>query len=389
MHTHRIFSSPRFPLFGLAAVLGAAALVCLGGCNGGSDKSARRAGAVPVQIAKAKKDALALKERAIGTVQSLRTVAVKSQIDGIIEKIHFTEGQDVKAGDLLVTLDRRQCENALRIAKADLANAIAEANRAETDAQRYKRLDQEDAVSKEQYAELATRAETTKAQVQAKEAAVANAELSLSYTEIRAPFAGRTGQRALNEGALVKANDSAGFLVTINELSPITVTYALPEGTLDAIRSAQQEGPVVVRCTTRGASPRTVEGRLAFVDNAVDPTTGMITLKAVFDNEDHALWPGRFVDTETVLGIDRNAILVPSSAVQVGQLGAQIFVVKPDKRVELRLVKIGRSTDGLTVISDGIKDGETIVTDGQLRLLPDSLVEEKKLEDLSSPKAQS
>lgn len=344
---------------------------------------------MPVQVAKVRKDSLPLKERAIGTVQSQRTVAVKSQVDGVIEKIHFVEGQEVKAGELLVTLDRRPGENALRIAKAELANAVAEAKRAETDAQRYKRLDQEDAVSKEQYAELATRAETTKAQVQAKEATVANAELSLSYTEIRAPFGGRTGQRLLNEGALVKANDSATSLVTINELSPIMVTYSLPEGSLDALRRAQQAGTVLVRCTTRGSSPRTLEGRLAFIDNTVDPTTGMITLKAVFDNADHALWPGRFVDAETILGIDQNVLMVPSSAVQVGQQGAQVFVIKADKRAELRLVRTGRISDGFTVIGDGVKEGETVVTDGQLRLVPGSLTEEKKLEEPGAPKAQS
>lgn len=389
MHNNRFSPYRRASLAGLAVALSAAALVFLNGCERGSNKSAREARPVPVQTVAAKKDALALMERAIGTVQSQRTVSVKSQVDGIIEKIHFVEGQEVNAGDLLVTLDRRPGENALRIAKADLANAIAEANRAEADAERYRRLDQEDAVSKEQYAELATRAETTRAQVQAKQAAVANAELSLGYTEIRAPFAGRTGQRALNEGALVKANDTAGSLVTINELSPIMVAYALPEGALDSIRNAQRSGPVTVRCTTRGASPRTLEGRLAFVDNAVDATTGMITLKAVFDNGDHALWPGRFVDTETILGVDPDVVLLPAAAVQMGQQGAQIFVVKPDRRVELRFVKTGRSTGGMTVIREGVQDGEIVVTDGQLRLLPGSLVEEKKLEDLAAPVAQS
>lgn len=357
----------------------AAGALLVGGCNRAKDPAAGRAAVVPVQIAQVVRQTLPLKQISIGSVQSLRTVVVKSQVDGVIQQIHFREGDDVKAGDLLVTLDRRPFENALRMARADLANARSEEARARNDAERYQRLDQQEAVSKETYAQLVTKAETTKAQVQAKEAAVANAELQLGYTEIRAPIAGRTGQLALHEGALVKANDSGSAMVTINQLAPISVAYSVPENTLGALRAAQAAGPVVVKCTTHDGAPRTPEGRLEFIDNSVDPATGTIVLKAVFANADLTLWPGQFVDVETRLGAEPGALLVPVGAVQTGQRGSQIFVVKADQTVELRPVQVGRSAEGFTVIREGVREGETVVTDGQLRLVPGARVEPKVL----------
>ena len=364
----------------LAAVL-APGVLCVAGCNRAKDAAAggRSAAAVPVQIAQVVRRTLPLTQVSIGAVQAQRSVAVKSQVDGVIQQIQFREGDEVKAGDLLVTLDRRPFENALRMARADLANARAESTRAQSDAVRYQRLDQQEAVSKETYAQLVTKAETTQAQMQAKEAAVANAELQLGYTEIRAPIAGRTGQRTLHEGALVKANDSGVALVTINQIAPISVAYSVPEGTLGALRAALAAGPVPVKCITHDGVSQTVEGRLEFVDNAVDLTTGTLLLKAIFDNTDHTLWPGQFVDVATQLGGESGVLLVPIGAVQVGQQGAQVFVVKPDQTVELRHVQTGRSADGLTVIRDGVREGETVVTDGQLRLVPGARIEPKTL----------
>jgi multidrug efflux system membrane fusion protein len=315
----------------------------------------------------------------IGSVQALRTVSVMSQVDGVIAEVHFDEGQDVKAGDLLVTLDRRPFENSLRSARAELATARAQADEAKADLDRYQQLDQQAAISKSEYIQYVTKAETSRAQVQAKEAAVANAELQLSYTEIRAPIAGRTGQRLLHEGALVKANDNNFTIVTINQIAPVAVAYAVPEGALDEIREAMTAGRATVMATDRATGIKRENGRLEFIDNTVDPTTGMITLKAVFPNEDRALWPGRFVYVVTQVGLDKGAIVVPSTAVENSQNGSTVYVVKPDQTVELRDVKVTRTQGDNTLLATGVNAGETVVTDGQLRLLPGVKVEARKI----------
>jgi multidrug efflux system membrane fusion protein len=359
----------------------AAISLATAGCEKGaaaSPAAATSAPAIPVQVAVAQQQDVPRRIESIGVVQSQRTVAVKSQVDGVIAKIHFREGDDVKAGDLLVTLDKRPLENSLRIARADLANARAEADKAVADTERYKRLDQQDAISKEQFALLTTKADTTRAMAQAREAAVANAELLLSYTEIRAPFSGRTGQLGLHEGALVKANDNNFTIVTINQLSPIAVAYGVPESSLDEIRNALTAKTARVQVTERGSGLVRENGKLDFVDNSVDATTGMITLKAQFGNEDGALWPGRFVSVLTDVGVDKAAVVVPSNAIQTSQSGASVYVLKSDRTVEFRNVKIARTTGDSTLISSGVAAGETVVTDGQLRLLPGARAEPRQ-----------
>ncbi len=358
---------------------GIAATLACAGCNRGGVSNVTAVPAVPVQTAVAQQRDVPRVIESVGAVQALRTVAVKSQVDGMIAKVHFREGDEVNAGDLLVTLDRRPFENALRIARADLENARAEAAQADADVERYRHLDQQDVISKEQFAQLQTKEATAHAVLQAKQAAVANAELQLSYAEIRAPITGRTGQLLLHEGALVKANDAATSIVTLNQLAPISAAFAVPESTLSAIRAAMSAGQASVSVVDRSNGLTRDDGKLTFVDNAVDPTTGTITLKAEFANDDHALWPGQFVQTRLSIGIDRNAIVVPSSAVQVGQNSAQIFVVKADHTVDLRPVRILRTAGDLTLVSDGVRGGETVVTDGQLRLVPGAKVEEKSL----------
>jgi len=376
----------RSALYGFS--LTTALVVFLSGC--GRDVATTRATPpVPVQVAVAAKQALPITQKAIGSVQALRGVAVKSQVDGIIQTINFNEGDEVKAGDLLVSLDRRPFENSLQMAKADLANARAQASRAATDEERYERLDQASVISKEQYAQLVTQAQTTKAQVDAKEAAVANAQLQLGYTEIRAPIDGRTGQLSLHEGALVKANDNAFSLVTINQLAPISVVFSVPERTLDAVRAALKAGSVAAHVSGRDDDAVQADGVVDFIDNTVDPTTGMITLKARFANADHALWPGRFVNVDLRLGTEADQIVVPTPAVQAGQKGKQIYVVKADHTVELRPVTVGRIAGDFTSIASGIEAGETVVTDGQLRLTPGARVEVRTLEEAAKvPAAQ-
>jgi len=361
------------PLLGAALLLGAA------GCGRSGGGRTAAAPAVPVQTAVALQQDVPRRVEAIGNVQALRTVSVKSQVDGIIAAVNFKEGDDVKAGDLLVTLDRRPLENSLLIARADLANARAMADQAQADLDRYRQLDRQAVVSKEEYVQYVTKAETAKAQVQAKEAAVANAVLLLGYTEIRAPIAGRTGQRLLHEGALVKANDNNFTLVTLNQLTPIAVAYAVPERSLDEIRAAFAAGRASVKVTERNTGLTRENGQLEFIDNTVDPTTGMVTLKAVFANDDDALWPGRFVSVVTQVGMDVGAVVVPSTAVQNSQNGSTIYVVKADQTVELRAVKVARTAGDTTLVADGLKAGETVVTDGQLRLLPDMKVEARQI----------
>lgn len=360
--------------FAVRSLLVATVVGALAGC-GRANRGVAVAPAVPVQTAVAVQKDVPRRVEAIGTVQALRTVSVKSQVDGIIAEVNFKEGDEVKAGDLLITLDRRPLENSLLIARADLANARAQADQAQADLNRYKQLDRQEVVSKEEYVQYVTKAETAKAVVQAKEAAVGNAELQLGYTEIRAPITGRAGQRLLHEGALVKANDNNFTLVTINQLAPIAIAYAVPERSLDEIRTAFTAGRATVTVTERNTGMSRENGKLEFIDNTVDPTTGMVTLKAVFPNEDDALWPGRFVYVVTQVGIDQGAIVVPSTAVQNSQNGSSVYVVKADATVELRTVKVARTAGDNTLLAEGIKAGETVVTDGQLRLVPGAKVE--------------
>ncbi len=360
------------------SLLGGALLWSAAGCSR-SGSAAPTAPVVPVQTAVAVQRDVPRRVEAIGNVQALRAVSVKSQVDGIIAEVNFQEGQELKAGNLLVSLDRRPFENSLLIARADLANARAMAAQAQADLDRYQQLDRQAVVSKEEYVQYVTKAETAKAQVQAKEAAVSNAELLLGYTSIRAPIAGRAGQRLLHEGALVKANDNSFTLVTINQIAPVAVTYAVPERALDEIRQAFAAGRATVSVTERTSGTTRENGRLEFIDNTIDPTTGMVTLKAVFPNEDDALWPGRFVYVVTQVGVDRGAIVVPSTAVQNSQSGSTVYVVKPDATVELRAVKVARTDGDNTLLAEGIKPGETVVTDGQLRLLPGMKVEAHRI----------
>jgi len=351
-------------------------LLALPGCS--DNKSSRSAPPpLPVQVAVAEIRTLPRTLELIGTVQPLRTVAIKSQVDGVIATVHFREGDEVKPGDLLVTLDRRPFENALRIARAELANAQAEAERAAADAARYANLDQQAAVSKEQLSQLLTRAATTRTLVCSREASVANAELDLGYTGIRAPIGGRTGELRLHEGALVKANDAGTTLVTINQLDPIAVAFSVPESALDSVRAATAAGAASVSIRNRGSDTASRTGALSFFDNAVDPATGTILLKAELPNADRALWPGRFADVSLVLGAD-TGLVVPAAAVQQGQKGPQVFVVQEDKTVALRPVVVARTAGNQALLTAGVKAGETVVLEGQFRLVPGARVEPRQ-----------
>ena len=366
----------------------------------------------------------------VGNVQAYTTVGVKSQIAGQITKVHFTEGREVKRGDPLFTLDPRPFEASLRQNEANVAKDVAQRRQAEAalgqrgaevtqalanlerdlaqmenarvQEQRYRDLAKKEFIAREQYDQVRTNFAALQAVVQASRAAVENARasaraaeaavenaqaaikgneamvesarLQLAYTAIRAPMDGRTGNLLAQVGNVVKSGEDAP-LVVIVQVQPIYVSFSVPEQQLTAINSYRARGTLTVEARIDGGR-RTAAGTLTFVNNTVDPTTGTIQLKATFPNADDALWPGQFVDVVLMLASEA-AVVVPAEAVQAGQQGSFVFVVKPDLTVESRRVKVGRRLPRELVIEEGLQAGERVVTDGQLRLVPGARVEIK------------
>jgi len=365
----------------LCAALVAAPLLVTSCSNGVANEAdpaaaaaAAAAPAVPVSVATVERKAMPVEVPAIGNVESLSTVSIMPRIAGQIATIHFEEGQDVGQGALLFTLDRRPFEIALAQAEANLTQARAREANAAADARRYTELIHEGVVSQEQFDSAVSTADVTAAAVAAADAALRNARLELEYCEIRAPFAGRTGRVLVHPGATVKANETA--LVTLRQLQPIGVAFAVPERHLPRIRELLARRPLAVQASARG-DDRQVEGRLVFVDNTVNVAAGTILLKGQFANADRELWPGEFVDVRLVLTDEPNAIVVPSAAVQSSQKGDVVFVVGEDRRVQLRQVVVDRTAGDESVIGSGLEAGETVVTDGQLRLVPGAQVAPK------------
>ena len=352
---------------------------------------------VPVTVATAVEKTVPIQLRLIGNVESYASITVKAQAAGELVRIHFTEGQDVRKGDLLFEIDRRPYDQALhqseanlnrdvaqqKQAEANLARDLAQAENARTQAARYAKLTAEGVISKEQNdtmrttalsADESTRAdqaaiESARAAVIADKAAVEKARLELEYCEIRSPIDGRTGSLQVKQGTVVKSNADTA-MVTVNQLAPTYVTFSVPEDQLAAIRKAVAQGPLAVEAQVPNVPGEPVRGQLSFIDNAVDSATGAIKLKATFANTEHKLWPGQFVNVVLTIGADSNVTVVPSEAIQNGQQGPYAFVVKADRTVENRILTVGRSIGHETVITKGIAPGETVVTDGQLRLVP-------------------
>ena len=332
--------------------------------------------AVPVTVAEAAVRPVPLSLDAVGTVEPIEAVSVKAQVGGVVDSVLFTEGDDVKAGQLLFQIDPRPFRAALDASKAQLARDQAQAANAQVQAKRYAELVKKDYVTQEQYDAARTQAEVLRSAVQADEAALEQARLNLSWASITSPIAGRTGSLLVKKGNVVKANDAA--LVVVNQMRPIRVSFAIPGGQLPRVQKYSGRGAleVLVR-PSRSGDGGEVRGRLSFVDNAVDPGTGTVTLKAEFPNEDGSLWPGQFVDTQLVLAVEPDALTVPAGAVVTGQEGTFVFVVVEGGKVEKRHVKVNRTVDGDAVLEDGLRAGDTVVTDGQLRLVPGALVEIK------------
>ena len=407
------------------------ALLAAAGCSDRASGTQRAtAPPVPVLVAEAMRRDVPLDVSVIGTVQALTTVGVKSQVSGQVVKVNFTEGQDVKAEQLLFTIDPRPFAAALAQAKANVGRDTAQMRQAEAalaqrqaevqqamanlerdqaqlenarvQERRYKTLVEKELVARELYDQFRTNlsalgatvnadraavenaraaaqaaeagVENARAVIQADEAMVETANLNVGYTTIRAPMNGRTGNLMLQAGNVVKANDD-NPMVVIAQVHPIYVSFAVPQQHLTAIKQYSAAGPVKVRATAPGATKPAV-GRLTFVNNTVDPTTGTIQLKATFDNAENVLWPGQYVDVVLTL-TTQPAVVVPSQAVQPGQQGPYVFVVTPDLTVQPRLLELGRRLATETIITKGLAPGERVVTDGQLRLVPGSRVEIK------------
>jgi multidrug efflux system membrane fusion protein len=341
---------------------------------------------VPVKIADVTEQNVPVQINAIGNVEAYNTVSVKAQVGGEIMDVHFKEGQDVRQGEVLFQIDPRPYEAALMQAEAQLARDAAQAKNAEEQAKRYEILVQKDYVSRDQYDQLRSTADALSAAVQADKANVENGRLQLAYCTIKSPIDGRVGSVLINKGNVIKANDL--IMVTINKIVPIYVTFSLPEQNLANIKKYMAEGTLQVKAVIPGDETRPAHGKLTFINNAVDMTTGTIQLKGTFENKDKRLWPGQFVNVVLTLRTQRNAVVMPAAALQTGQQGQYVFVVKPDLTVESRPVTIAWSYGDLVVIAQGVTPGEKVVTDGQLNLITGIHVEMKG-EQAQNPQVSS
>jgi multidrug efflux system membrane fusion protein len=358
-------------------------------------KGAMRGAAIPVTASKAVEKDVPIDIQAVGTAEASSTVTIKSQVSGELTQVSFQEGGFVKKGDELFQIDARtyqaqlnqaqanlaRDEAALVQIEANLARDLAQQKYAQSETSRYSNLLEKHLVSKEQAEQSSANAEaaaatvradqasvqSARAEIEATKAAIANAQVMLSYTSIRSPLGGRTGNLVIKQGNIVSPNTD---LTTINQVEPIYVTFSVPQNRLSALKKGLN---VTVRKQDNSPSPE--EGKVFFIDNAVDPTTGTILVKAVFPNRNHYLWPGEFVRVVLRLGTRPNALIVPSQAVQTAQEGSFVFVVKPDQTVESRPVVDGMRVNGEIVIEKGLAPGEMVVTEGQLRLMPGSRVQ--------------
>ena len=352
-----------------AGALAALALVASVGCR---KAQAPPPATVPVTVARAERRAVPFELAANGSVEPLQTVALLPQVSGPIIRIAFTEGQEVAKGQVLFQIDPRPFQAALAQAQAALDRDRAQAANAEQDAKRYASLSEKEYVTAQQYEQARTTAEAAVATLAGSQAAVYQARLNLQYATIRAPISGRSGSLRVRQGNLVRTTDTAP-LVTINQIRPILVRFAVPASNLGVIQS-HSESDLVIRAEPTGGGSAS-EGKLSFVDNAVDTATGTILLKGTFANRDGALWPGEFVNVRLRLYTEENALVVPSSAVVSGQQGTYAFVVQPNGTAGTRKVKVERSAGDLSVVSGEVQPGDRVVTDGQLRLRAGSKVQ--------------
>jgi multidrug efflux system membrane fusion protein len=363
-------------------VLAALFLIISACSNDGRSKQAAQP-VVPVKIGDVMQQNIPVQINAIGNVEAYNTVSVKTLVGGEIIGVHFKDGQDVQQGDVLFQIDPRPYEAALKQAEAQLARDVAQAKNSEEQARRYEILVQKDYVSKDQYDQLRSTADSLAAAVQADKANVDNGRLQLAYCTIKSPIDGRVGSVLINKGNVIKANDLT--MVTINKIAPIYVTFSLPEQNLANIKKYMAEGSLQVDAVIPGDENRPAHGKLTFINNAVDTATGTIQLKGTFENKDKRLWPGQFINVVLTLTTQRNAVVMPAAALQTGQQGQYVFVVKPDFTVESRPVTVAWSYGDLAVVAQGVTPGEKVVTDGQLNLITGVHVELKGEQPQNTP----
>ncbi len=356
-------------------------LPVLVGCADGSKQASSGSGAierpkdaeaVPVVVAKVERSSIPVELRAIGTGQAFKTVSVESQVAGIVLEVHYRQGQLVRKGDLLVTLDKRPLEAALAQAEAALARDKAQAQLARLQLERNDDLAQQGLISRDQHDQSLATSNAAEATVRSDQAAIQAARIDLSYCSVYAPIQGITGAQLVYPGATVKAND-APVLVVINQVAPIYVAFSVPQQYLEQIRTFMARSHLSVQAVPPGGGAPE-DGVLTFVDNTVDPTTGTVKLMASFRNADQRLWPGQFSDVLLRLNEESNVLVIPPQAVQAGQQGDYVFVVEPDMTVAARPVSVGQTVQDKAQILKGLSVGETVVTDGQVRLAPGTRV---------------
>jgi len=332
---------------------------------------------VPVVVTQSVVKDVPIQITAIGNVEAYSSVVIKSRIEGQLIRANFKEGDEVKKGQLLFVIDPRPFEEAVRQAEANLLRDKAQLEFAKADLERYDELAKEELVSRQQYEKIRTTYESLKATVKADEAILNNARLQLNYCYIYSPIDGKIGSLLVHPGNMIKANDTQ--IAIINQIIPIYVRFSVPEQELFRIKKAMTQGLLKTEAIVKGVDANySKEGKLVFIDNAVDTATGTVKLKAEFANKDKILWPGQFVNVVLTLGIKNKAIVIPYRALQTGQKGQYVYVVKEDKTAEIREVQPGLRFGDEVTIEKGLNSGEIVVVDGQIRLTPGARVEIKK-----------
>jgi multidrug efflux system membrane fusion protein len=330
--------------------------------------------AIPVSVAPAQRRDVPIYLTGLGTVQAFNTVTVKTRVDGELIKVAFTEGQDVKAGDLLAQIDPRPFQAAYDQAVAKKVQDEANLANAKVDLQRFSDLATRNFAPKQQVDTQRATVAQLEAQIRGDQAAIDSAKTQLDYTTITSPLTGRTGIRLVDQGNIVHATDATG-LVVVTQLQPISVVFTLPESDLASVQSALKSGPVRIFAMDRDSDEQLAEGTIAVLDNQIAQTTGTLRIKGTFPNKDDALWPGEYLNVRLLARTAPNVVTVPSSALQRGQNGYYAYVVKPDSTVETRPLKVGQVSEGVAIVDDGVAAGEQIVTAGQYRLQPGARVE--------------
>ena len=361
-----------------------ATVILFSGCSksaSGDRKPALGAPPVPVLVATAFVTNVPVRVSTIGNVTAYSTVSVRSQISGQLQKVHFQEGREIKKGDLLFSIDPRPSQAALDSARANLARDNALLANARIQYERQQKLFEQKLISQDEFDTSKANLDALTGTIAADSAAVTNAMLNLAYTEIRSPIDGIGGGQLVFIGNIIKSSDDV--MVVINQIHPVYVLFSVPERYLPEIKSEMRKSPLQIEVSIQD-STNVCTGELTFVDNAVDMTTGTVQLKGTFTNTDGALWPGQFVQVSLTLSELSNVVVIPSQAIQSGQNGQYVYVVKEDQTVEQRSVTPGIDYNGMTVVQIGLKRGETVVTDGQLRLAPGSKASFKSGNDSST-----